>query len=131
MTVGHKLDRGTLPLAPPNVHVEPWVPQSDVLPHAAAAVTHGGAGSTLGALAAARPLVLVPLFADQPHNAQRVEAVGAGLAVAPEPAAMRDAIVRVLTEPSFGQRAADVAGELRAQRPVGEAVELLEQLARG
>jgi UDP:flavonoid glycosyltransferase YjiC (YdhE family) len=50
-----------------------------------ATACHGGSGTTLGALAAGLPLVVVPLFADQPVNARRVAAVGAGLAVEPEP----------------------------------------------
>jgi hypothetical protein len=33
--------------------------------------------STLGAIATAVPLVVVPLFADQPQNARRVAEVGA------------------------------------------------------
>ena len=46
-------------------------------------LVHGGSGSTLGALAAGVPLVVMPLFADQPQNARRVAEVGAGLAVEP------------------------------------------------
>ena len=72
LTVGRDLDMETLPEIPDNVHVEPWVPQQDVLRHAAAAVVHGGSGSTLGGLAAGVPLVVIPLFADQPYNARRV-----------------------------------------------------------
>ena len=83
LTVGRELDLDALPPAPENVRVERWVPQQDVLGHAAAAVVHGGSGSTLGAIAAGVPLVVVPLFADQPQNARRVAEVGAGLAVEP------------------------------------------------
>ena len=63
LTVGRDLDLGALPDTPDNVHVEPWVPQQDVLAHASAAVVHGGSGSTLGALAFGVPLVVIPLFA--------------------------------------------------------------------
>ena len=64
--------------APSHIRIEQWVPQADVLARAAAVVCHGGAGSTLGALAAGLPLVVVPLFADQPLNASRVAAAGRG-----------------------------------------------------
>ena len=84
LTVGRDLDLGALPDTPGNVHVEPWVPQQDVLAHASAAVVHGGSGSTLGALAFGVPLVVIPLFADQPYNARRVHEVGAGIAVEPD-----------------------------------------------
>ena len=64
---------------PANVHVERWVPQAQVMPHAAAMVGHGGSGSTLAAMAAGMPLAVLPLFADQAQNARRVAQIGAGL----------------------------------------------------
>ena len=137
LTVGRDLDLDALPEVPGNVRVERWVPQQDVLAHAAAAVVHGGSGSTLGALAAGVPLVVVPLFADQPQNARRVAEVGAGLAVEPNrediPATippLRAAIETVLSESSYGERAQALAAELRAEPPVDAAVALLERLAR-
>ena len=94
-------------------------------------------GSTLGALAAGLPLVVVPLFADQPENARRVAEVGAGVAVAPErenPAAsiapLRAAIESVLAEPRYRKRAGALADELRAEPPADGAVALLERLDR-
>ena len=85
--------------APDNVRVEPWVPQQDVLAHAAAAVVHGGSGSTLGALAAGVPLVVVPLFADQPQNARRVRRGGCGRRGRAQPGG-RPATARPLGTPS-------------------------------
>jgi UDP:flavonoid glycosyltransferase YjiC (YdhE family) len=137
LTVGHDLDLDALPSVPDNVHVERWVPQQDVLGHAAMAVVHGGSGSTLGAIAAGVPLVVVPLFADQPQNARRVAEVGAGLSVEPDREApdlstgpLHDAIETVLADPSYGERARALAEELRAQPPVDDAVPLLQSLAR-
>jgi UDP:flavonoid glycosyltransferase YjiC (YdhE family) len=133
LTVGRHLDVDTLPRIPDNVHVEPWVPQQDVLAHAAAAVVHGGSGSTLGALAFGVPIVVIPLFADQPYNARRVHEVGAGIAVEPNredpPAtvpALRQAIETVLAAPSYRERAREVAAEVRAEPPVDAAVEMFE-----
>jgi UDP:flavonoid glycosyltransferase YjiC (YdhE family) len=137
LTVGNDLDLGALPSVPDNVHVERWVPQQDVLGHAAMGVVHGGSGSTLGAIAAGVPLVVVPLFADQPQNARRVAEVGAGLSVEPDREApdlttgpLHDAIETVLADPSYGERARALAEELRAQPPVDDAVPLLESRAR-
>ena len=119
LTVGRELDLDALPPAPENVRIERWVPQQDVLGHAAAALVHGGSGSTLGALAAGVPLVVMPLFADQPQNARRVAEVGAGVAVEPNRddvdatvAPLREAIRAVLDDPSYGQRARALADEL-------------------
>ena len=48
---------------------------------ASVVVCHGGSGTTLGALTAGIPLVVVALFADQFANAEMVAGSGAGLAV--------------------------------------------------
>lgn len=118
-------DAGSVGPVPANVHVETWVPQHDVLAHAAAVVCHGGSGSTIGALEAGRPLVVVPLFADQPGNAARVDAVGAGVSVAATAAAIRAGLETVLGQPSYRAAAERLAAEMRAQRPVDEAFSLL------
>ena len=137
LTVGRELDLDALPAAPENVRLERWVPQQDVLGHAAAALVHGGSGSTLGALAAGVPLAVMPLFADQPQNARRVAEVGAGVAVEPNRddldatvSPLREAIRTVLETPSYGERARALADELRALPVVDHAVPLVEGSAR-
>jgi UDP:flavonoid glycosyltransferase YjiC (YdhE family) len=137
LTVGRELDLDALPPAPENVRVERWVPQQDVLGHASAALVHGGSGSTLGALAAGVPLVVMPLFADQPQNARRVAEVGAGAAVEPNRddlnatvSPLREAIRSVLDDPSFGERARALADESRALPVVDNALPLFERFAR-
>jgi UDP:flavonoid glycosyltransferase YjiC (YdhE family) len=114
------------------------VPQRDVLPHAAVMVCHGGSGSTLGAIAAGVPLVVTPLFADQPENARRVAELGAGLSVPPNPAAveesvaaMSDAVRTLLDEPAYAERARALAAEAAAQPRVDDAVALFERLGDG
>lgn len=67
-------------LAPPpagsgsRVLVVPWAPQAAVLAHPAVQlfVTHGGLGSLHEGLAAGKPLLTLPFFADQHVNAQRM-----------------------------------------------------------
>jgi UDP:flavonoid glycosyltransferase YjiC (YdhE family) len=110
LTVGNEFDIDGLGPAPPNVHVERWLPQADVFGHASAVVTHGGSGTTLGALAAGLPLVVVPLFADQPDNARRVAAAGAGIVA--EVGGLRAAIETVLGEAKFERAALRLAQEI-------------------
>jgi UDP:flavonoid glycosyltransferase YjiC (YdhE family) len=120
----------------PNVHIERWVPQADVLPEARAVVCHGGSGTTLGALAAGVPLVITPLFADQPQNARRVAATGAGIHVqghewseamgAVDPAALHDAIATVLTDDVYAEAAQRIAAEIRELPPVDTALTVLQ-----
>jgi UDP:flavonoid glycosyltransferase YjiC (YdhE family) len=120
-------DPTSLGQLPPNVHVEAWVSPADVLGHADAVVSHGGPGTTFGALAAGLPVVAVPLFADQPYNARRVEAVGAGLAVevADGAVALRSALERVLADGSFRDVARRIAAEMRAQPTADEVLATL------
>jgi UDP:flavonoid glycosyltransferase YjiC (YdhE family) len=126
LTIGHGADAASLGPVPANVRVERWVPQAAVLASAAAVVCHGGSATTLGTLAAGLPMVVVPLFADQPFNAARVEAVGAGLVVAPpEPGELAAAVSRVVTDPPFGVAARAVAAEMRSHPPAGDAVAAL------
>jgi UDP:flavonoid glycosyltransferase YjiC (YdhE family) len=133
LTIGAELSIEALGDVPPNVHVERFVPQDDVLPHAAAALCHGGSGTVLGALAAGVPLVVAPMFADQPHNAARVEAVGAGLALPTRTSSaddMRAALRRVLEEPSFAATARRIAADIAALPTVDEAAVQFERLGR-
>ena len=114
------------------MHVERWVPQADVVPHAAAMVCHGGFGTVRGAVSAGLPLVVVPLFADQPYNARRVASLGAGIALDGGPAAVAGvgkAVERILADPSYAAAAGDVAAEARALPPVDAAVGVLTDLA--
>ena len=76
-------------------------------------VSHGGFGSTLGAVCAGVPMVVIPLFADQPANAPRVAALGAGVVLeggpalaAGSPPEIVAAVRRLLSDaPSRGGRA--------------------------
>ena len=77
ITVGRQNDPALLGRQPSNVHVHRYVPQELLLPHCAAVVTHGGAGSTFGALAFGLPLLIVPQGADHFYNAERIVAAGA------------------------------------------------------
>ncbi|MBM0274268.1 glycosyltransferase [Micromonospora tarensis] len=61
---------------PDHVTVHQWVPQAALLPLADVVVHHGGSGTTLGALAAGVPQLLVPQGADQFANADVLSAAG-------------------------------------------------------
>src|SRR5258708_9892738 len=64
--------------------IEPC-PHDWLFPRVAAAVHHGGAGTTAAALRAGVPSVVVPFFADQPFWAWRGSAPGAGPPPPPPP----------------------------------------------
>ena len=71
MTVGHRGDPASLAPWPANATVERFVPQAEVLPHCSVVVSHGGSGTTYGALAHGLPLLMLPHAADQFDNAAR------------------------------------------------------------
>jgi UDP:flavonoid glycosyltransferase YjiC (YdhE family) len=133
LTTGSDLPPDFLGEVPPNVHVERFVPQKDVLPCASAVVFHGGSGTALGALAAGLPMVVTPIFADQPHNARRVAATGTGLALFPadlQVETLRAAVSRVLAEPSFRDAARTLASEIAALPSLDQVAADIERLAR-
>lgn len=123
LTTGPGLDAGGLGAVPANVTVEAWVPQAAALPHVAAMVCHGGSGTLLGGLAAGVPMVIAPLNADQPHNARRVDDVGAGIAVLkPDASSLRVALERVLVDAEIHSAARRVAQEIANMPTVDDAV---------
>jgi UDP:flavonoid glycosyltransferase YjiC (YdhE family) len=137
LTTGRAMDVDDLGPVPTNTHVERWVPQADVLAHAAAVVCHGGSGTTFGALASGTPLVICPLFADQNRNGQLVKSAGAGLIITrPENrhdalrslgpadvAPMRQAIERVLSDPAYRQNAQRISAEMMATPTLDDVIE--------
>jgi UDP:flavonoid glycosyltransferase YjiC (YdhE family) len=132
VAAGRDHDPARFGAVPDNVTVVPWVPQVAVLGSASLFVTHGGFNSTKEALSQGVPLVVIPLGADQYHTAERVQAIGLGLAVGPEDhsvATIRDRARRVLAEPTYARRAARFAAETAALPPLDEEVRLLEALA--
>ena len=68
-----------------NVEVVEYMPHAAVLPHADVMVTHAGLGSVAAAMSAGVPLVCTPIARDQPINAERVVAAGAGVNVGTAP----------------------------------------------
>lgn len=122
LTVGRAFDPASLGPIPSNVHVESWVEHADVLPAADVVVCHGGSGTVFGALAVGVPLVVVPVFADQFLNAERVAANGAGIVIEGERSAARiaDGITSALGTASHRQHARQIGAEMAATSTVDD-----------
>ena len=133
LTTGHAGDPETLRPWPSNARVEQWWPQHDVMPLASAMVGHGGFGTTMAALAAGVPQVVVPLFAfDQEINATRVAEVGAGIRLGGRQEAAKDvadAVSQVLSDERMRFAAGVIADEIACLPDVSEIVESIEGLA--
>jgi UDP:flavonoid glycosyltransferase YjiC (YdhE family) len=117
--------------APDNVVFEKFVPHSAVLPRTSAIVSQCGLSTLTKALRHGVPLLCMPLIADQPDNAARIAAKGAGIWLSPSasPGQIREALNRVLREPSF-REAARRLGEQMDDKPEERAADELEALAQ-
>ena len=133
MTVGRKVDPAVLGPLPANARVEQWFPQGVVLEHAAVMLGHGGFGTTMGALRAGVPQVVVPLFSfDQVLNGDHVAAVGAGITVDAGPASVGPAaaqVPRLLDDRAYAAAAGRVAAAIDDLPPASDAVPVLVRLA--
>jgi UDP:flavonoid glycosyltransferase YjiC (YdhE family) len=131
--IGRDQDPARFGQLPHNVRIEAYVPQIAVLREAAAFITHGGFNSAKEALSLGIPLVVVPIGADQPYTAERVEALGLGRRVGPHertPDVIRSRLREVLADPSYRANAEAFAADMANLPGVDHAVDLLERLAR-
>ncbi len=125
-------DPAALDNAPAGVHATAYLAQSHVLPHADVVVSHGGAGTTLGALCAGLPHLVLPQGApSQTQNAERVQTLGLGLRGSDaDPAAIRRHVERLLSDNSFARAAARVRAEIdEAPAPETVVTELVNAYA--
>jgi UDP:flavonoid glycosyltransferase YjiC (YdhE family) len=133
VTVGPHIDPAEFGPQPANVHIEQYVTQSLLLPRCDIVVSHGGSGSVMGALAHGLPLVLVPMGADQPENAERCAALGVGRvldAVRVASETVRDTVSDVLEVPSYRDAAERIRDEMAALPGPETAIPLLEALVK-
>lgn len=132
VTTGRDIDPAELGAVPSHVRVERFIPQAQVLPCAAAAIGHGGAGSTLGALAHGVPLVLLPMGADQFHVSACAAVSGAAVVLGlPEVSAptVRAALEAVLHDDAHHRAAGAVRDEIATMPDAAEAAVAVEAFA--
>ena len=107
VTTGPGVDPQALGPMPGNVRVSAYVPMSRLLATCDVLAFHGGSGTMLAALSAGVPLVVMPVAADQPENADRCAAAGVGVTLGPaarDPASVRRAVELVLDTPGYRAR---------------------------
>lgn len=109
------------------------VPHDWLFPRCAAAVHHGGAGTTAAGLRAALPAVVVPFYLDQFLWAWRVHQLGAGPHWIPRKRLTTErlaiAIRDVVHDGSMRENAREIATRIGADDGVGRAVSLIEEYA--
>jgi UDP:flavonoid glycosyltransferase YjiC (YdhE family) len=124
--------RDHIPLSlPPGVIHAHYAPFSELLPHCAAIVHHGGIGTSGQALAAGVPQILMPMSHDQPDNAARL--VRAGVArVLPPRIFTTDRLGRTLTDlladPAAREACPRYAKRVRENDAIAAACDQIERL---
>jgi UDP:flavonoid glycosyltransferase YjiC (YdhE family) len=118
---------------PPGTQAFGYVPFSDVLPHAAALVYHGGIGTLAQGIKAGIPHLAVPNAHDQFDNGWRIMQLGLGRSI-PErryrAAGAADALAELLGDAPVQRRCREYAGRMDGDAALRRACELIEALAR-
>jgi UDP:flavonoid glycosyltransferase YjiC (YdhE family) len=139
LTAGPALERAALRMPanaraalriPANARVVAYVPHRLVLPHAALMITHAGWQTINAALADGVPLVCLPGGRDQPDNAIRVVAAGAGVRVRGNASVrkLRSVIAAALQDPALRRGAGAMAQALARGDGAEVAAERIERL---
>lgn len=129
LTAGPALAGMTLHL-PANARAVAYVPHRQVLPYAALMITHAGWQTINAALADGVPLVCMPGGRDQPDNAIRVVAAGAGVRVSARASArrLRSVIAAALEDPALKHGAQTMARALARSDGAQASAERIERL---
>jgi len=121
-----------LPDPPDNVLVVSSVPMLKLLPRLDAVISHSGMNTVSEALAHGVPLVLAPIRHDQPVVAAQVVRAGAGIRVSfsrARPGQLREALVRILDDPSYRRAAMRIRHSFSSAGGVAAAAARLEATA--
>jgi UDP:flavonoid glycosyltransferase YjiC (YdhE family) len=131
VTVGPNIAPEDFGAVAPNVRVEQFVPQHEVLGRCAAVVSHGGSGTLMAALSLGVPAVLLPMGADQPDNADRCDDLGVGVVLDPmtaDAATIAAAVDTVTANDRYARAAAVLAADAAAQPRLADVSELVALL---
>jgi UDP:flavonoid glycosyltransferase YjiC (YdhE family) len=131
VTVGEHNQVTSVGPLPRHVHVEQWLPLPLILPRCTAAIAHAGSGTTLSALAAGLPLLLLPQGADQFDNAAACARAGVACVLTPESVSSESVAseaAALLSDQRYRRAAERVRAEIRAMLSPADVVPLLNEL---
>jgi MGT family glycosyltransferase len=114
-----------------NMVGEEFLPQTSVLPHVDAVITHGGNNTTTECMWFGKPMVVLPIFWDQHDNAQRVDETGYGVRLQTYDRAGNElaaALDRVVSDEQLRARCAAAGERLRRHPGTELAADLVETL---
>jgi len=114
---------------PPGVAIFPYVPFSRIFPRASVIVHSGGIGTCAQALAAARPMLVVPFAFDQPDNAARLKRLGLARVIPRKKyhaGRALEELDRLLSDGAYAQAAAKAARRMTEENGVRTACNAIE-----
>jgi MGT family glycosyltransferase len=109
-----------------------FLPQTSVLPHVDAVITHGGNNTTTECMWFGKPMLVLPIFWDQHDNAQRVDETGYGLRLPTYDRGVGEltaTLARLLSDEGLRARCSAAGERLRGQPGTERAAHLIEALA--
>lgn len=115
---------------PENVKVVSSAPHSLVFPLAELVITHAGHGTIIRTLAHGLPLICLPMGRDQNDNAAKVAYHGCGIVLnnKAKPEKIRQAILKVLQDSQYREKASLLQKEINAEAEKNLAIMELEKL---
>jgi rhamnosyltransferase subunit B len=118
---------------PDSVRHVGFVPMSQLLPHTAALVHHGGIGSCAQGLSAGVPQIVRPMSFDQFDNSRRLVRLGVAKEISVRRFTGRSvsaALADLLSSSTVASRCRDLAGRCNGPAALATACETLEELAQ-
>jgi UDP:flavonoid glycosyltransferase YjiC (YdhE family) len=114
---------------PAGIVAFPYAPFSKIFPRAAVIVHQGGIGTCAQALAAGRPMLVVPFAFDQPDNAARLQRLGVARAIPRKHYTGQRAyseLQPLLTDAAYAVSAVEVAHKIAQENGVRAASDAIE-----
>ena len=108
-----------------------FVPQTAVLKVVDLAIIHGGNNSLCETFYYGKPMIVMPIFADQPDNAQRVHEKGFGIRLDPfncSKEELLDAIEKIANDNELHKKMKLIAERSERESKSNKIVELIEQV---
>ena len=119
------------PVNTESIHYVDFVPHDWMFTQVAAAVHHGGAGTTASSLRAGLPTLIVPFGGDQPFWGDRVHAAQCGPAPVPRDSMTADSLAKALRDltgnPIYREKAAAMGEGMRNEHGVQTAADIIER----
>jgi MGT family glycosyltransferase len=116
----------------PNMWGAEFLPQASVLPVVDLVITHGGNNTAVECLYFGKPMVVLPLFWDQPDNAQRIHETGFGIRLDPyrcTESELLESIKGLLGDQRLHTRLMQTSERLQARPGTHQAADLIQRLA--